>query len=85
MKFTDCDNPSNIADILTSSGFPHIEVIQNTRQLAYECCLIHELITKRIALLHDLRQLGLTSERSMGFNLMNLENIQNEVRHLLFP
>ena len=56
MKFTDCDNPSNIADILTSSGFPLIEVIQNNRQLAYECCLIQDVITKRIAFLDDLRQ-----------------------------
>ena len=84
MKFTDCHNPSNIADILTSSGFPLIEVIQNNRQLAYECCLIHEVITKRIALLDDLRQ-RFTSERLTGFNLMNLASIHNEDRHLLFP
>jgi hypothetical protein len=59
----DYNNPSNIADIITSSGFPHIQVTDTNKNLAYECCFVHEVITKRV--LNDLRE-GLMSESSMG-------------------
>lgn len=70
----DYNNPSNIADIITSSGFPHIQVTDTNKNLAYECCFIHEVITKRIPLLDDLRE-GLMSESSMGTGLLNLASM----------
>ena len=80
----DCNNPSNIADVITASGFPHIQITESNKDLAYECCFVHEVITKQIPLLDDLRQ-GLMSERSMGLDLLNLANMHEEVRDLLFP
>ncbi len=80
----DYDNPSNIADTISSSGFPHIEITDENKELAYECCLVHEVITKRIPLLHDIRE-GLMSESSMGIGILNLVCIHQEIRDLLFP
>ena len=46
-RFTDPDSLMNIGDILVAAGFPHIEVTNNNRELAYECCLTYEVITHR--------------------------------------
>ena len=84
MKFLDWENPSNIADVISSPGFPHIEINDGNKNLAYECCLMHEVVTKRIPMLHHLRQ-GLVSECCLGTNLLNLVSMHKEVRNLLFP
>lgn len=80
----DQENPSNITDVLTSSGFPHIEINDGNKILAYECCLMHEVVTKRIPSLHHLRE-GLMSESCLGTNLLTLVSMHREVRDLLFP
>ncbi len=74
----------NIGDILVAAGFPHIQVNKNNRELAYECCLTYEVITKRIPVLDDLRQ-GLLSEQSMGVSLLDIGNMYIEVQSLVFP
>lgn len=83
-KLTDASNPFNIADALLSSGFPHIELTGKNRNLAYECILTFEVITKRIPMLDDLRQ-GLMSESALGINVMSLAGMHNEIKELLFP
>lgn len=46
----------DISDLLISSGFPHLTVTENNRSMAYECCLVYEIITKRVAALDDIRK-----------------------------
>jgi hypothetical protein len=83
-KFTDDSHPLNLTETLASSGFPHVEVTKMNRDLAFECILISEVVTKRIPMLDDLRQ-GLVSESSLGFNVLNLASMYTEVKQLIFP
>ncbi len=55
-EFTNTDSSLNISDILVSSGFPHICITKENRQMAYECCLIFEVIGKRLSALDDFRK-----------------------------
>lgn len=61
----------DIIDLLISSGFPHITVSENNRSMAYECCLVHEVITKRVAALDDIRR-GLGSVTVRNKTCLNL-------------
>ena len=82
--FTDEDNPLNITEALVSSGFPHVEVTTRNKNVAFECIMVSEVITKRIPMLDDLRQ-GLISESVLGFNVLNLASMHTEVKQLIFP
>ena len=39
-----------------SAGYPHISITKDRRNLAYECCLTYEVLTKRLASLDDMRK-----------------------------
>ena len=68
-----------------ASGFPHIQISPSNRQLAYECCLSNEVITKRIPSLGDLRK-GISSEVVFGRQtLLDLAREHEEIRNILFP
>ena len=82
-KFTS-DGDFNIADILASAGFPHIEVTPSNRLLAYECVLTYEVVTKRVTVLDDLRK-GLDSVRVMGTSVLDLLQQNPQVQELIFP
>ena len=55
----------DMSDISMSSGYPHLTVTAERRHLAYECVLLYEVVTKRLAALDDIRQ-GLTSVSALG-------------------
>ena len=68
-----------------ASGFPHIQISPSNRQLAYECCLSNEVITKRIPSLGDLRK-GIPSEVVFGRQtLLDLAREHEQIRNILFP
>lgn len=48
-----------------------MEITARNRSLAYECFLLYEVITKRIAALEDIRK-GLASVRVRGITLLDL-------------
>ena len=54
-----------------AAGFPHISITQERKQLAYECCLLHKVITKRVAALDDIRK-GLQSVKLLGNTVLDL-------------
>ena len=49
-----------LGDLLTTAGFPYIEIMASNKRMAYECILTHEVVTKRVVVLNDLRK-GLTA------------------------
>ena len=57
-EFTSTDSELDLTDLLMAAGFPHITVTCEQRHLAYECCLLYEVITKRIAALDDIHIKG---------------------------
>ena len=68
-----------------ASGFPHIQISPSNRQLAYECCLSNEVITKQIPSLGDLRK-GISSEVVFGRQtLLDLAREHEEIKNILFP
>ena len=67
-----------------SAGYPHISVTVDRRRLAYECCLIHEVITKRIPALDDIRK-GLESVKVRGKSSLDLMAKWPEVQTRFFP
>ena len=83
-KITDPESEHNITDILLSSGYPHIAVTGVTRQLAFECCLLHEVITKRLAALDDIRK-GLASVQISGITVLDLLRKYPELENYVFP
>ena len=54
-----------------SSGYPHLTVTAERRHLAYECVLLYEVVTKRLAALDDIRQ-GFTSVSALGTTCLDL-------------
>ena len=67
-----------------SAGYPHIDVTGNRRRLAYECCLVHEVITKRIPALEDIRK-GLESVKVLGKSSLDLLTKWPELKKRFFP
>ena len=55
-EFTSPDSALDIGDLLMSAGYPHVRVTADRRRLAYECCLIYEVVPKRIPALNDIRK-----------------------------
>ena len=64
-EFTSPDSTLDINDFLMPTGYPDISVTADSRRLAYECCSINEVITKRIPALDDVRK-GLGSVKFLG-------------------
>ncbi len=86
IQFTMPDSSLNISDLLTSAGFPHLYISPETQQVAFECCLLYEVITKRVAALNDMRR-GLQkggSVKVMGTSLLDLLKC-NPIQDRLFP
>jgi hypothetical protein len=55
-----------------------------TRQLAFECCLQHEVITKRVSALDDIRK-GLQSVNVWGNTIIDLLEKWPILKDKLFP
>ena len=67
-----------------AAGFPHISITQERKQLAYECCLLHEVITKRVAALDDIRK-GLQSVKLLGNTVLDLLRRWPVLKKKFFP
>ena len=67
-----------------SAGFPHISITKERKYLAYECCLLYKVITKRVAALDDMRK-GLQSVRVMGNTSLDLLVKWPELKERIFP
>lgn len=83
-EFTSPDSTLDISDLLISAGYPHISVTADSRRLAYECCLIHEVITKRIPALDDIRK-GLESVKFWGKSALDLMSKCPDIQTRFFP
>ena len=77
------DSTLDITDLL-SAGFPHITITAERRHFAYECCLLNEVITKRIAALNDIRK-GMQSVTVLGNTVSDLLLKWPELQKKLFP
>ena len=78
------DSDNNISDILVSSGYPHVAVSATTRHLAFECCLLHEVFTKRLAALDDIRK-GLATVKTHGISILDLVLTYPDLEKHMFP
>lgn len=83
-EFTSPDSPLDISELLVSAGFPHISITAGRKHLAYECCLLYEVITKRVAALDDMRK-GLQSVKVMGITPLDLLAKWPVLREMFFP
>ncbi len=83
-SFTDPDSPDDMTEFLTSAAFPHITITEERRNLAYECILLHEVVTKRIPALDDLRR-GLGTVKVSGVSLLSLLERYPELQQRVFP
>ncbi len=45
-EFTSSGSDMDISDLLIAAGYPRITIPADKRHLAYECCLVYEVITK---------------------------------------
>ena len=61
-----------------------MEVNRSNRSQAYECVLTYEAVTKRIAVLDDIRK-GLSSVRVMATSVTDLVQQHPKVQELIFP
>ena len=73
-----------LGDLLTTAGFPYIEIAASNKKMAYECILTHEVVTKRVVVLDDLRK-GLTAVTYLRTSLADLANEHISIRKLVFP
>ena len=73
-----------LCDLLTTAGFPYIEITAWNKRMAYECILAHEVVTKRVVVLDDLRK-GLTAVTYLRTSLADLANEHISIRKLVFP
>ena len=83
-EFTNPGSSCYIGDLLVSAGYPHICVTADKRRMAYECCLVHEVVTKRIPALDDIRK-GLQSVNVAGETSLRLLERWPELRMRFFP
>ncbi len=67
-----------------SAGYPHLTVSPERRQLAVECCVQYEVITKRISALDDMRK-GLQSVKVLGNSILDLLVKWPSLKEKLFP
>ena len=64
----------DISDLLVAARYPHIFIPADKRQEireAYECCLVYDVITKRVPALEDIRK-GLESVNVRGKTVLDL-------------
>ena len=73
-----------LGDLLTTAGFPYIEITASNKRMAYECILTHEVVTKRVVVLDDLSK-GLTAVTYLRTSLADLANEHISIRKLVFP
>ena len=69
---------------MVSAGYPHITISPERRQLAFECCLQYEVITKRVSALDDMRK-GLQSVKVWGNTINDLLVKWPILKERLFP
>ena len=67
-----------------SAGFVHITITEERRNLAYECILLSEVVTKRIPALDDLRR-GLGEVKVSGVSLLSLLERYPKLQQRVFP
>lgn len=67
-----------------SAGFPHLSITPERRQLAFECCLVFEVITKRIATLDDIRK-GMKTVQVLGVTILDIAAKEPSISDILFP
>ena len=78
------DSSLSISELLVSAGYPHLTVSPQRRQLAFECCVQYEVITKRISALDDMRK-GLQSVIVLGNSILDLRMKWPALKEKLFP
>lgn len=83
-EFTLPDSSVSIFEELQAAGYPHVEVTEQKRHFAYECCLVNEVVTKRLPALDDIRK-GLTEVNVMGVTLLTLLERFPELQDRVFP
>lgn len=83
-EFTQSDSHLNLCDLLVSAGYPHLTISPERRQLAFECCLQYEVITKRITALDDMRK-GLQGVKVWGNTILALLERWPDLKEKLFP
>ena len=83
-EFTLPESPLCILEELQAAGYPHLEATEQSRHLAYECCLVHEVVTKRLPALDDIRK-GLGEVNVMGITLLSLLERFPELQGRVFP
>ena len=54
-----------------AAGYPHLNITEERRGLAFECCLLYEVVTKRIVALDDIRK-GLAEVKVSGISFLDL-------------
>lgn len=82
--FTLPDSPLCINEELQAAGYQHLEVNEQKGHFAYECCLTHEVITKRVPALEDIRK-GLGEVNVSGTTLLCLLERYPELQGRVFP
>ena len=82
--FTNAVNPMNISELLVSAGYPHLNITEGRRHLAYECILLYEVVTKRIPAMDDLRK-GFSEVKVSGTTLLDLLNRFPKLQQRVFP
>ena len=74
----------NISELLVSAGYPHSNITEGRRHLAYECILLYEVVTKRIPAMDDLRR-GFSAVKVSGTTLLDLLIRFPELHQRVFP
>ena len=82
--FTNPVNPMNISELLVSAGYPHLNITEGRRHLAYECILLYEVVTKRIPAMDDLRK-GFATVKVSGMTVLDLLIRFPELQQRVFP
>ena len=72
-KFMDGSERYYLCDLLTTAGFPYIEIMSSNKRMAYKCILTHKVVTKSVVVLDDLRK-GLTAVTYQRTSLADLAN-----------
>ena len=80
----DANQEYYLGDLLTTAGFPYLEITASNKRMAYECILTHDVITKRVVVLDDLRK-GLNAVTYLRTSLLNLVDEYTFIRKLVFP
>ena len=83
-EFTSSGSDMDISDLLIAAGYPRITIPADKRHLAYECCLVYEVITKRVPALEDIRK-GLASVKVRRKTVLDLLTKCPESERRFFP